>query len=106
MVIAVDFDGTLVQGKEALHGARDAINNLREQGHKIMIFSCNNTQWIERVLRENDIRYDYIWPEGKPLYDALIDDRNIAFDGDWPKAVAEVERRAERKGDCDDLWGV
>jgi len=118
MVICVDFDGTLVNYKEALPGAKEAINNLREQGHKIIIFSCNNKKWIEQILRDNDIRYDYIWEGDKPVCDIFIDDRNVAFDGDWGKATAEVERRVTEKKrrfeqavdggeEVDDfLWGV
>jgi hydroxymethylpyrimidine pyrophosphatase-like HAD family hydrolase len=90
MVIGIDFDGTLVQGKTALPGAREAINILREQGHKILIFSCNRTEWIKKVLNDNDIRYDYIWDGDKPVCDLYIDDRNIEFKGDWKETVEQA----------------
>jgi hypothetical protein len=96
MLIAVDFDGTLVSGDKAIPGAKEAINTLREQGHKIMIFSCNNTDWIKKVLADNDIRYDYIWPEAKPVYDLLIDDRNIEFNGDWMVALGKAQNGRSR----------
>lgn len=90
MVIGIDFDGTLVQGDKALPGAREAINILREEGHKVMIFSCNNTKWIERVLNANDMVVDYIWGGDKPVCDLYIDDRAIAFKGDWKDTLAEA----------------
>jgi predicted HAD superfamily phosphohydrolase YqeG len=77
----------LVQGDKALPGARDAVNQLREAGHKVMIFSCNRTQWIERVLRENDIVVDYIWGGDKPVCDLYIDDRALEFKGDWGETL-------------------
>lgn len=99
MVIGVDFDGTLVNGKQALEGAKDAINAMREKGHKIVIFSCNNKSWIERVLRDNDIRYDYIWDADKPVFDVYIDDRAIAFRGDWKQTLSEVDAASQVKSD-------
>lgn len=92
MVIAVDFDHTLVDYDKALPGAKEAINTLREQGHKIIIWSCNNKSWIERVLRNNDIRYDWIAESdgGKIIADVYIDDRAIRFNGNWDDTLKEV----------------
>lgn len=107
MVIAIDFDGTLVNGKVALPGAREAINILREKGHQIIIFSCNGKDWIERVMRDNDMRYDYI-SEGthKPVAHVYIDDRGIGFRGDWEATLKEVEQIAGFKSDKQNggLW--
>lgn len=99
MVIAIDFDGTLVNGDQPLPGAKEAINNLREKGHKIVIFSCNNKKWIEKVMRDNDMRYDYIWDGAgsKPVCDVYIDDRAIAFRGDWEAAQREVQEAQDFK---------
>lgn len=90
MVIAVDFDGTLVQGDKALPGAKEAVNQLREAGHKILIFSCNRTAWIKRVLEQNDIVIDYIWEGDKPVCDLYIDDRAIEFKGDWIETLGKA----------------
>lgn len=90
MLIAIDFDGTLVQGDKALPGARDAVNQLREAGHKVMIFSCNRTAWIKRVLEQNEIVVDYIWEGDKPVYDLLIDDRNVEFRGNWDETLKQA----------------
>lgn len=95
-IIAIDFDDTLVKGDKLISGAREAVNLLREKGHKILIYSCNNASWIEKVLRNNDIRYDRLFAEqefmkiGKPVADIYIDDRGYRFTGDWGKSVKEV----------------
>ena len=94
MLIAIDFDGTIVDNihhkmgerfPPLFPGARDKISELREAGHKVMIFSCNNPRWIAEVLEHYDIKIDYIWDQAKPVYDRLIDDRNLEFKGDWSK---------------------
>jgi hydroxymethylpyrimidine pyrophosphatase-like HAD family hydrolase len=96
MLIGIDFDGTLVQGDKAIEGARDAVNRFREAGHKVLIFSCNNRKWIERVLADNDIRYDYIWDGDKPVCDIYIDDRNIEFHGKWDETVEKALKGRSR----------
>lgn len=100
MVIAIDFDGTIVNGTRPLPGAREAINILREKGHEIIIFSCNGKDWIKSILENNDIRYDWI-SEGtqKPVAHVYIDDRGIGFRGDWEATLKEVETIAGFKSD-------
>lgn len=96
--VCIDFDHTLVDHDLPLPGAKDAIMRLKEMGYGIMIHSCNNKSWIERVLRDNDIHFDHIWDGlGKPAVDAYIDDRGVGFDGDWVKAVDEVRDMEKRR---------
>ncbi len=101
MLIAVDFDHTLVDGDRPLPGAKEAMQKLREEGHKIIIHSCNSWEWIKKVLSNNEIPYDYIWnsddDRGKPVCHAYIDDRAIAFTGNWPETLKEVEKLEERR---------
>ncbi len=102
-VVAIDFDNTLVNGKDALIGAREAINILRELGHKIIIHSCNEPEWIERVLNDNDIRFDLIWKGragvGKPLADLYVDDKGYHFphNGNWSEELPAILVRLEGK---------
>lgn len=101
MLIAVDFDATLVNMDRSIPGARDAMLRLRGMGHKILIHSCNNKSWIEKVLNAEGIPYDYIWDSahdvGKPACGAYLDDRGVGFDGDWDKAINEIENIEERR---------
>lgn len=85
-VIAVDWDHTLMNGKEWLPGAQTMLKRLREEGHKIVIHSCNSKGWIERNLRNAGIVVDGIWDDKtKPLADLYIDDKAYRFpsDGEW-----------------------
>lgn len=100
--IGIDFDHTLVYGATPIKGAKQAINILREAGHKVVIHSCNNPKWIEKVLRDNDIRFDHIWDDkGKPICDIYVDDKGFRFTGDWeadfPAIVAFLEGFDNRK---------
>lgn len=95
-LICVDFDHTLVEGDQPIPGAREAINILREAGHKIMIYSANNRAWIETTLNNADIRYDSIWTgQGKPLCDLYVDDKSYHFKGDWSNEVNDVLNRVK-----------
>jgi hydroxymethylpyrimidine pyrophosphatase-like HAD family hydrolase len=99
-IVAIDFDMTLVNGDKALPHAKEAINILRERGHKVLIFSCNNVKWIKKVLNDNDIRYDWIygdsiWTGGKPVADLYIDDRGYHYRGDWKEELPAIIDRLE-----------
>lgn len=90
-VIGVDFDHVLVDGDVARPYAKEAINILREHGHRIIIHSCNNKTWIEKVLANSDIRYDHIWTEkGKPLCDLYVDDKAYRYVGNWEGELPNI----------------
>jgi hydroxymethylpyrimidine pyrophosphatase-like HAD family hydrolase len=94
LLLGIDFDHTIVNGDQVLPGAKEAIQLLKDKGCAILIHSCNNKDWITKVLRANDIPFDYIWDSandvGKPVCDWYIDDRAIGFRGDWNAVVREV----------------
>jgi hypothetical protein len=99
--IAVDFDKTLAEGGTfpdfipgpPLPGAVEAMKRLDERGFKITIFTSRH--WadyhnIEKWCEVYGIPVRRILC-GKPLYKYLIDDRNIAFDGDWETTISKVK---------------
>lgn len=99
-VIAIDFDNTMVTGDEPLPYVREAINILREDGHKIVVHSCNRVGWIKDVLDSHQIRYDSIWGDtqgfnSKPLADLYIDDKGYHFpyNGDWQAELPSIMER-------------
>ena len=101
MDIAIDFDHTLVDHDKLLPGAKEAVWKLKEAGHYILIHSCNTKGWIEKVLNDNDVPYDYIWSKedmGKPVCACYIDDRAIHFNGNWKEALDEVEKVRQLRG--------
>ena len=94
----VDFDGTIVEEyvewpavPKLLPGARAAVQELRDKGWYIIIFSArNNPQMINQkqkyqqmvnLLKEYQIPYDEIWEYPKPIATIFIDDRNTTFKG-------------------------
>jgi hypothetical protein len=103
-VIAIDWDNTLMSGEEWLPGAKDALKRLREEGHKIVIHSCNNEDWIQRNLNEAGIIVDVVWTKfGKPLADLYVDDKGYHFpyNGNWieeaPKVLDRLKGLDNRK---------
>jgi hypothetical protein len=92
LIIAVDFDHTLFNEDKLIPGAKEAMQQLWGDGHYIMIYSCNNKQWIEKLMEKHDIPYHEIYGKegGKPVCDCYIDDRGIGFTGDWVAATREV----------------
>lgn len=109
-LIACDFDHTINRNDSKLpderyskpyEGAKDALIKLREDGHKVMIFSCNNPKWIKEWLDHWEIPFDYIWEGAKPVCDAYIDDRGVGFRGDWKATLKDVNELFEVKAPWD-----
>lgn len=95
--VAIDWDDTLVgykkygTPKEWLPGAVDALRRFRRQGYDIVIHSCR-ANWPEgrEEIRAKlaSIKFhesSRLVIAEKPLAVAYIDDRAVAFDGDWSK---------------------
>ncbi len=108
--VAVDFDGTLFEsdhlgGVVPIKGAAEALRLLRSRGVRIVIHTCRTglaaaagslaeeLQWIEEQLRLAAMPFDEIFLGEKPVATVYVDDRAVAFDGDWSKSVAAVLER-------------
>ena len=96
-LISIDFDHTICNNHDIADGeryakpfpdAKSVITAMKADGHKIMIFSCNRTAWIREWMDHWQIPYDSIWEGNKPLFDCLIDDRAVAFRGNWLDAYS------------------
>lgn len=101
-VLAIDFDNTLIVGDTWLPGAKDAIRAFREKGHRVLIWSCNGTKWIQRCLDEAGIVVDHVCTndQGKPLADLYIDDKGFHHPHNTPwddEEVSKVLLRIEGK---------
>lgn len=99
MVIAVDFDGTVVDHEfpriGALKpGAREALMAFRKAGHKIIIWTCRHGQHekdVRTFLNDHDIPFDTInnpimgadLGTRKVYADLYIDDKGIRFEDNW-----------------------
>src|SRR4051812_18212164 len=103
MVIAIDWDHTLMNGKIWLPGAQDALRRFKEEGHLIIINSCNSEAWIKRQLEEEGLTNliaavvaegSYYSAAGlpKPVADLYIDDRGWRFprNGSWTEELPKI----------------
>ena len=98
MIIAIDFDGTIVDNDfpkigNLKPGAKETINSWYEKGHKIIIWSCRSEDdtinAAEDFLKENGIKYhtfndnvyrdDGFEPHPKVFANLYIDDRGFRF---------------------------
>lgn len=114
LIIAIDFDGTIVEHKfpligQLLPGAKENINKWFKQGHRIIVWTCRNQsepqhpEWTEapisavkEFLDRNEINYTTInsdvpdlgfWLQARKVYaDVYIDDRNLGGFPGWDAA--------------------
>jgi len=98
--IMIDLDGVICSEErvfdrplaEPIAGARQALQQLRDAGHTIVIYTARG--WAEyRVTRqwldEHGMTYDAIHM-GKPIAHVWIDDRAIRF-RDWKQTLGELD---------------
>jgi hypothetical protein len=109
-VVCVDFDGTLFpyrplyEQNPPMPNAVETMWWLKAQGYKIVIFTSRlspswleesgeseqrSLGWVEGLLVQNNIPYDMITAEKVPA-EYYIDDRAIAFRGNWLQVKKEV----------------
>lgn len=101
--IGVDWDNCLVDNtgypdfipKEPLPGAVEALKRLNNEGYKIVIYTARH--WADYLNIERYCEYYGIPARriicGKPLFNCIIDDKNIEFSGDWSEVVDKVAKR-------------
>lgn len=96
-LVAVDLHGTL-QGKdgEPEPNALESMQELKNDGHEIGIFTCGPTDEAKAWLDEHGFPYDYVNEDiptrdsNKPDADLIVDNSAIRYDGDWNRTLAEA----------------
>jgi hydroxymethylpyrimidine pyrophosphatase-like HAD family hydrolase len=99
MIIAVDFDGTVVDHRypeigDLKAGAKDALKAFKKAGHKIAIWTCRAGKEelaVRQFLIQNDIPFDSIntavpgtdLGTRKIYADVYIDDKALRFEDNW-----------------------
>ena len=127
MIVAVDFDGTIVKEDikkffdsdgfhvgEVIDGVIPFLKYLREEGHTIVIFTARmnpenkralhvSKSWLEKQLIDRGIPFDEVYTSpGKPYAHVFIDDRALRFQGDWLVTwgeFIELEKKLEKNKD-------
>lgn len=111
MRVAVDFDETLVSEDEngELHpcpGAAEAMQSLRSKGHRIIVHTCRigiamargrgsqEQAFIISTLDLLGIPFDEVWMGTKLVADCYIDDRAVAYEGNWSATAAAAIDKA------------
>lgn len=99
-----------------VEGAREAMLELRRLGHRLLIHTCRTTvaseigdlaeeiRWIEGTLVSFGIPFDEIYAGDKLIADAYVDDRAVAFRGDWGDTLdalgSHLEARRRRRSEA------
>jgi len=104
--IAFDFDGVLAKYKsgqypeigEPVDGMKEFLDQLKEEGWKVIIFTCRGASEVEPWLAQHGFSYDYInenpdMPTVSPKIaaDIYVDDRGVCFTGDIESLKQTVE---------------
>ena len=113
MIIAVDFDGTIVEHQfpeigKMVHGAYEALTKLRENGHTLVLWTCRNN--IDPALNGRkvlDEAIEFLQLQGLK-FDA-VNKNSISIDFcPVPKIYADIylDDRNFPKVDPADLWNM
>lgn len=89
-IIAVDFDGTLVEDKYPLIGGInqkvwDAVTRAQESGYKLILWTCRNGDQLQEAVKfcsNNGLHFDAI--------NENIDEVKILYGGDTRKVFADM----------------
>lgn len=114
-VVVVDFDGTICGFAFPDCGppepnVKEGLQKLKDAGFEIEIHSVStNKNWgvenrwahfdrIQNYMKEYDLSYDrIIMNHDKPFATAYIDDRGVAYRGNWLQATDEAVELAEQQ---------
>jgi len=117
MIIAIDFDGTIVRHQypyigELIPGAKEYIRKLKEDGHTIVIWTCRANKPLDdarQFLDDNGIPYDgmneecqevkslgWISPSPKIYADIYIDDRQVGGLPPWHMIYELVQQSYDK----------
>ena len=99
MIIAIDFDGTIVDHEypeigSLKYGAVKALKSFKKAGHQIIIWTCrqgDDERQVRLFLRKNKIPFDTVntpipgfdLATRKIYADVYIDDKGIKYANNW-----------------------
>lgn len=112
MIIAVDFDGTIVENDfprigKFKKGAKETLQKLYDEGHFIIVWTCRTGKAqnaAEHYLKRHNVKFHTINKQDQEtlrLYgrdtrkihaDKYIDDKHIGFKVDWKEIYKEIQK--------------
>jgi FMN phosphatase YigB (HAD superfamily) len=99
--ISIDFDNTVHNNKDLKYpnmgypmpGAKEALDQLKSDGYRIIIFSVRasgDIKYMEKWLNDFEIPFDKI-TNVKEASEFYVDDKAIRFEGNWPKILEQIK---------------
>jgi len=114
-VVLIDLDGTLCDHAfpeigPIKPGVKKALQEIRDLGFEIHICSCRTNHEVsisiierleqikkmKKFLDDNEIPYNKILNNDKPVAYAYIDDRGIGFRDNWENTIKELKKIIKR----------
>ncbi|MBC8147438.1 MAG: hydrolase [Bacteroidetes bacterium] len=112
LVVAVDFDGTIVEHDfprigNPLPNAFKALKELQKMGHILILWTCRTNDYLREAAdycEQNSVKFDYLndnasgsfkdksFAYPKIYYDVCIDDRNIGGFIGWDNVLKEIKK--------------
>lgn len=107
MLLAVDFDGTIVENRypeigSPIPGAISTLLKLQKEGHRLILWTCREGQRLEEAVSFcrskgiyfescNENKFERI---GRKVYaDYYIDDRNVCGFPGWDKVYSFIRKK-------------
>ena len=106
-IICLDFDGVIhlhlspwrgraVISDGPVQGAKEAVEDLRRRGNRIVVFSgrCASDDGVNAIkvwLNRHDIEVDDV-ARNKPVADLYVDDKAVTFRGDWVETLEAIHK--------------
>ena len=113
--ICVDFDGVIAEDRgwqgvgvfgQPITGTIAALKYLKSLDWFIIIFTCRGEEGlVEGYCKKHGVPFHSInknphQPDGtnngKPMADVYLDDRAVAFDGDWAEMMPKILRLGDK----------
>jgi uncharacterized HAD superfamily protein len=105
MQIIIDLDGTICSEEKTFSrslakpkkDAVETINAWYDEGHTIIIYTARTWMEFEMTtdwLNKNKVKYHQLFM-GKPVGDVWIDDRALAFDGNWKGVYQSLKNKSK-----------
>lgn len=111
-IVAIDFDGTIVEDKfpeigDPIPGAFETLQRMQDKGIRLVLWTCRKGKYLKDAVgfcSKNGIEFDAVndnassgfRPLPKIVADIYIDDRANSFGGHTPSEMSDVWRQISK----------